>query len=146
MKKLSITPFILLLTLINAFGQKTKGNQILGAWLSEDKDVKVEIYKSGDHYFGKLVWGKEMYEADGKTSRKDVENKDQKLRSRNLKDLIMLSNFTYHDDVWDGGEIYDPRNGSTYNCILKLKDDRLDIRGYIGISLFGKTTVWERVQ
>ncbi len=87
-----------------------------------------------------------MYEADGKTSRKDVENKDQKLKSRNLKDLIMLSNFTYHDGVWDGGEIYDPRNGSTYNCTLKLKGDKLDIRGYIGISLFGKTTAWERVQ
>ena len=146
MKKLPIILFILLLTVVNAFSQKTKADQILGTWLNADKDAKVEIYKSGDHYFGRLIWGKEMYEADGRTSRKDVENKDQKLKSRNLKDLVMLSNFVYHDDVWDGGEIYDPRNGSTYSCTLKLKGGKLDIRGYIGISLFGKTTVWERVQ
>jgi uncharacterized protein (DUF2147 family) len=146
MKKQSIIISILLLAVVNTFSQNMTGDRILGIWLNEDKDAKVEIYKSGNQYFGKLIWGKEMYEADGKTSRKDVENKDPKLRSRNLKDLIMLSGFAYHDDVWDGGEIYDPRNGSTYSCTLKLKGSKLDIRGYIGISLFGKTTVWEHIQ
>ncbi len=147
MKKQSIIIIsILLLAVVNTFSQNMTGDRILGIWLNEDKDAKVEIYKSGNQYFGKLIWGKEMYEADGKTSRKDVENKDPKLRSRNLKDLIMLSGFAYHDDVWDGGEIYDPRNGSTYSCTLKLKGSKLDIRGYIGISLFGKTTVWEHIQ
>ena len=146
MKKQSIIISILLLAVVNTFSQNMTGDRILGIWLNEDKDAKVEIYKSGNQYFGKLIWGKEMYEADGKTSRKDVENKDPKLRARNLKDLIMLSGFAYHDDVWDGGEIYDPRNGSTYSCTLKLKGSNLDIRGYIGISLFGKTTVWEHIQ
>jgi uncharacterized protein (DUF2147 family) len=147
MKKQSIIIIsILLLAVVNTFSQNMTGDRILGIWLNEDKDAKVEIYKSGNQYFGKLIWGKEMYEADGKTSRKDVENKDPKLRARNLKDLIMLSGFAYHDDVWDGGEIYDPRNGSTYSCTLKLKGSKLDIRGYIGISLFGKTTVWEHIQ
>jgi uncharacterized protein (DUF2147 family) len=135
-----------LLAVVNTFSQNMTRDRIFGIWLNEDKDAKVEIYKSGNQYFGKLIWGKEMYEADGKTSRKDVENKDPKLRSRSLKDLIMLSGFAYHDDVWDGGEIYDPRNGSTYSCTLKLKGSKLDIRGYIGISLFGKTTVWEHIQ
>lgn len=146
MKKQSIIISILLLAVVNTFSQNMTGDRIFGIWLNEDKDAKVEIYKSGNQYFGKLIWGKEMYEADGKTSRKDVENKDPKLRSRSLKDLIMLSGFAYHDDVWDGGEIYDPRNGSTYSCTLKLKGSKLDIRGYIGISLFGKTTVWEHIQ
>ena len=147
MKKQSIIIIsILLLAVVNTFSQNMTGDRILGFWLNEDKDARVEIYKSGNQYFGKLIWGKEMYEADGKTPRKDVENKDPKLRSRNLKDLIMLSGFAYHDDVWDGGEIYDPRNGSTYSCTLKLKGSKLDIRGYIGISLFGKTTVWEHIQ
>jgi uncharacterized protein (DUF2147 family) len=87
-----------------------------------------------------------MYEPDGTTFRKDVKNKDEKLRSRNLRDLMMLYDFTYHDNAWDGGQIYDPYSGKTYSCSLKLKDDKLNIRGYIGVSLFGRTSVWERVK
>jgi uncharacterized protein (DUF2147 family) len=129
----------------NAFAQTSGGDRILGVWLSENKDGKIEVYKSGSKYFGKLIWGKKMYEADGTTSRKDVENKNEKLRSRNLKDLVMLTNFTYDDNAWDGGEIYDPYSGKTYSCTLKLKEGKLNIRGYVGVSLFGRTSVWERV-
>ena len=117
-----------------------------GVWLSEDKTGKIDIYKAKGKYFGKLIWGKTMYEPNGITSRKDVKNKDEKLRGRNLKELIMLYDFTYHDGVWDGGEIYDPYSGKTYSCTLKLKDGKLNIRGYIGVSLFGRTSVWERVK
>jgi uncharacterized protein (DUF2147 family) len=133
------------LAVAKSFAQTSIGDKILGAWLSEDKTGKIEVYKSGGKYFGKLVWGKTMYEADGVTSKKDVKNKDEKLRSRNLKDMVMLSNFTYHDEVWDDGQIYDPYSGKTYSCTLKLKDGTLNIRGYIGVSLFGRTSVWERV-
>ena len=145
MKKLSIL-FLFIIIVTKAQSQSAKGDQILGVWLNEDKDAKVEVYNSGNKYFGKLIWGKEMYEADGKTSRKDVENKDEKLRSRNLKDLIMLTDFIYNDGAWEEGEIYDPVSGNTYSCTIKLKGHKLDLRGYIGISLFGRTTVWERVQ
>jgi uncharacterized protein (DUF2147 family) len=48
---------------------------------------------------------------------------------------------------WSEGTIYDPENGSTYSCVIKLKDDNtLDIRGYVGIKTFGRTDVWKRVQ
>lgn len=140
MKKLSLVLFLLFVIAANTFAQTS----ILGVWLNENKDAKIEVYKSGNKYFGKLIWGKTMYEADGTTSKKDVENKNEKLRSRNLKDLVILSNFTYHDNVWDGGEIYDPYSGKTYSCTLKLKDGKLNIRGYVGVSLFGRTSVWER--
>ena len=145
MKKLPLVLILLLAMAANAFAQTSGGGMILGVWLSENKDGKIEVYKSGNKYFGKLIWGKTMYEADGTTSRKDVENKDEKLRSRNLKDLVMLTNFTYHDNTWEGGEIYDPYSGKTYSCTLKLKDGKLNIRGYVGVSLFGRTSVWERV-
>ena len=86
-----------------------------------------------------------MYEADGTTSQKDVKNKDKKLSSRNLKDLIILTDFVYHDAVWDDGKIYDPVSGNTYSCTVKVENGKLNIRGYVGISLFGRTSVWERV-
>src|SRR5580692_8735502 len=64
-----------------------KGDVILGTWLTDTKDSKIEIYKSGEHYFGKLIWADEMFEADGKTSKKDTRNPDSNLQSRALQNL-----------------------------------------------------------
>lgn len=98
---------ILLLCLFSAtkvFAQTPEADKILGIWLSEDKTGKIDVYKANGKYCGKLIWGKTMYEPDGTTSRKDVKNKDEKLRTRNLKDLIMLYDFVYHNEVWNGGQ------------------------------------------
>jgi len=146
MRKLKTILLLCLFAATKTFAQTQEADKILGLWLSEDKTGKIDVYKANGKYFGKLIWGKTMYETDGITSRKDVQNKDEKLRSRNLKDLVMLTDFTYHDGVWDGGQIYDPYSGKTYSCTLKLKDGKLNIRGYIGVSLFGRTSVWERVK
>jgi uncharacterized protein (DUF2147 family) len=144
MKKIRIIILLCLFTAAKTFAQSPEADKILGVWLSEDKTGKIDVYKANGKYFGKLIWGKTMCEPDGTTSRKDVKNKDEKLRSRNLKDLVMLYDFTYHDGAWEGGQIYDPYSGKTYSCTLKLKDSKLNIRGYIGVSLFGRTSVWER--
>lgn len=135
----------LLLAVITAHAQ-SEGDKILGLWLSENKDGKIEVYKSGDKYYGKLVWGKTMYEADGRTSRKDEKNDDEKLRSRNLKDMVILTDFNFDDGQYKGGKIYDPQSGNTYSCNMKLKDDKLSIRGYVGISLFGRSSSWTRTR
>ena len=51
------------------------------------------------------------------------------------------------ETVWDGGTIYDPRDGKTYQCKMTLrKDGTLKVRGYVGLSLFGKTVVWTRAR
>jgi uncharacterized protein (DUF2147 family) len=50
------------------------------------------------------------------------------------------------DGTWDDGSIYDPSTGNTYTCSLALDgDDRLRLRGYVGIRLLGRTTTWTRV-
>ena len=73
-------------------------------------------------------------------------NSDPKHQKQPLLGLIMLRNFVYDEDqVWNDGEIYDPKNGKTYSCKMTLKDwNTLDVRGYIGISLFGRTDTWKR--
>lgn len=123
-----------------------QADQVMGQWLSEDKDGKIEIYRSGDKYFGKLIWASKMYEADGKTSRKDEKNNDPALRNRNLKDLVLLSNFIYDDGVYADGKIYDPKSGKTYSCKMTMSGEKLNIRGYVGLSILGRTTVWTRVK
>jgi uncharacterized protein (DUF2147 family) len=95
---------------------------------------------------GKLIWSNKMYEADGVTSKKDLKNAEEKLRNRNLKDLLLLTEFIFEDGAWTDGKIYDPKSGKTYSSTMKLEGNTLNIRGYVGISLLGRTTVWTRVK
>ena len=129
MKKILLAAIIILLSTSLIFGQNTtkKADDIVGIWLSEEKDGKIEIYNSGNKYFGKLIWGNSLFESDGVTSKKDVKNTDKKLKARNLKDLIILTDFIFEDGVWSGGKIYDPEAGKTYSCTMKLKNNVLNI-------------------
>lgn len=49
--------------------------------------------------------------------------------------------------AWSDGEILDPKNGKIYHCNLNLSDnsEKLNVRGYIGVPLFGRTQTWSRV-
>lgn len=60
--------------------------------------------------------------------------------------MVVLSGLKKHDGMWDGGQILDPANGKFYDCTLKFSDniDRLNVRGYIGIPLLGRSQVWIR--
>lgn len=118
---------------------------VKGLWLNENKEAKIEIYKAGDKYAGKIVWTKDMYEADGKTQKKDSKNANESLRNRTIQNMVILTGFTYDDGEWTDGEIYDPKNGKTYKSKMKLKGNTLEIRGYVGSPVFGKTTSWSRV-
>ena len=147
MKKILFLFISLLFSALFVSAQNTnKADDIIGIWLSENKNGKVEIYKAGNKYYGKLIWGKTMYEADGITSKKDVKNSDASLRARKLKDLIILTDFVFEDNVWTDGKIYDPQAGKLYSCTMKLKANTLNIRGYVGISLFGRSSTWTRIK
>lgn len=138
--------FLVLVLICNtpfANGQSTGPHSIIGTWLSEQKDGKIQIYQSGERYFGKLIWGSKLYDADG-TLRKDVKNPDRTLKKRNLLNAVILTDFIWDDGQWKNGKIYDPNNGKTYNATIKFKNKNLEIRGFIGISLIGRTVVWSK--
>jgi uncharacterized protein (DUF2147 family) len=120
---------------------QTQGDAILGEWMSAKKDTRFLIYKQGAKYYGKILWG-----SSGET--KDTKNPDEKLRSRELVGLTMLNDFVFDgDDTWKDGTIYDPREGKTYSCKITLKStDQLNVRGFVGISMFGRTEVWSRIK
>lgn len=120
-------------------------DKIVGEWINEEKDTRIEIYKNGEEYFGRLLWSEDLFEADGKTSRKDLRNTDEKLRGRNLLHVNLLNNFVFSEDLWDDGRMYDPKSGKTYNCLIKLRKDKLEVRSYVGIPLLGRSTYWDRV-
>jgi uncharacterized protein (DUF2147 family) len=136
---------IAMLFFVQVKAQRAPADAILGQWWDEEKIVKVEIYQKGNEYFGKLIWGKTMFDKNG-ASNKDVKNPDDKQKKRDLLNLIMLTNFVYKDGEWTGGKIYDASRGKTYSSIMKLEKEKLIIRGYVGLSMFGRNTTWERVK
>ncbi|MBC8110991.1 MAG: DUF2147 domain-containing protein, partial [Verrucomicrobia bacterium] len=71
---------------------------------------------------------------------------DEKLKNRPLLGLVNLHSFIYaKKNFWDKGNIYDPENGNDYNCEITMTDENtLEVRGFIGVSLFGRTDVWKR--
>jgi uncharacterized protein (DUF2147 family) len=132
--------------LVSVFGTqlvKAQSDKIEGIWLNEEKDAKIQIYKARDgKFYGKIIWLKEPTK-NGKP-KTDEKNPKENLKNQPLVDLIILKGFEMDGNTYEDGTIYDPNNGKTYDCKMTYKGKTLSIRGYIGISLFGRTTVWER--
>ncbi len=126
-------------------------DDVTGRWLNQDKDAVINIYKCGSLYCGNITWLKEPnFPADDKKGmaglqKIDRENPDASLRKRPIQGLVILWGFKYSgDNLWEDGRIYDPKEGKTYKCKMTLAGDKLNIRGFIGISLIGRTNVWTR--
>jgi uncharacterized protein (DUF2147 family) len=146
MKKVKLLLFFSLLSLqIFALGNP---DACLGTWLTGSRKGHVQIYKQGDKYFGKIIWLKEPNDPATGKPRLDAKNADAQKKSRPILGMINLINFKYDgDNVWEDGKIYDPENGKEYSCKMRLiNSNQLDVRGYIGVSLIGRTDSWVRVK
>jgi len=132
-----------LLVLMFAFVSKTFAqtgeSAILGKWESDKKDVKLEFVKTGAEYQARLLWGNQIVETDGKTSKKDTKNPDEKLRARNIIGITNVTGLKWDGEEYTGGKIYNPPSGDTYKCKVWVKDGKLYLRGYMGFSLLGQT-------
>jgi len=147
MKKI-IFATLLLLVSVTSFAQQA-ADKIIGNWESIDGEVKLkfEIFKADGLYFGKLLWASNMYEADGKTPKKDFKNPNKSLQNRSRKDIVNITNLKYTDGEYTSGKLYNPSDGDTYSLNAKLKNaNELHFRGYLGISLLGKTMKFKRFE
>ena len=142
--KIWLVGLVVILVALNANAQVRPEDKIKGVWLTEKKDGKVEIYQTGHTWSGKLIWGNSVLDQNGKP-RHDVLNPDPKLSSRLIQGMVIITGLAYEDGKWQGGEIYDSTTGKTYSISVTVKDNNLNLRGYIGIPLLGKTTVWQRL-
>ncbi|MBE7175414.1 MAG: DUF2147 domain-containing protein [Mucilaginibacter polytrichastri] len=138
-----------LLVLMIAFSLHVQAQKaedaIQGRWLSAEKDGKIEIYKTGNTWSGRIVWMKFPKNDKGEL-RKDANNPDESLKSRTILNAVILTGFVYNKGAWEDGKIYDPKSGKTYSASMKLKNGKLEIRGYVGVSLLGRTTVWTKAE
>lgn len=128
--------------------QQYTADMILGKWLNEDQDAHVEIYKDAGKYYGKIIWLKNPIDEVTGKPKVDDDNPDPALQNRPVMGLIILKDFIFDgDEEWEDGTIYDPKNGSTYDCYMKFDEEGvLKIRGYIGVSWIGRSTYWTRVK
>lgn len=119
-----------------------------GRWYAEGGAAQVEIAPCGDALCGEVVWLRSPFDENG-CPLIDRQNSDEALRQRPIVGLQILSDLTPEHAKpgnWSGGNIYDPTSGRTYRCIASLDGpDRLRVRGYLGITLLGRTTTWIRV-
>lgn len=132
--------------------QDAGADRILGLWATDKAEAHVEISRGEGGYRGVIVWLKEPFYSDDDEempgqSKVDRENPEPELRERDIVGLEIMHGFRYAgDDRWVDGTIYDPENGKTYKCRITFTEDgTLEVRGYVGISLFGRTTEWTPV-
>ena len=127
-------------------------DDILGVWFNGEKDAQIEIFKCGVKYCGKIVWLKDPNYPEGSkdgvpgTPKIDHHNPDAAHQKDPILGLQIVQDFVHAGgERWMDGKVYDPKNGKTYSGKMTLISPRqLDLRGYIGISLIGRTTSWTR--
>lgn len=143
-----------LLFLAPVLARAEPADGIVGNWLVQSADAVIRIERHGDSYEGTIAWQlRNTYgpedgpELDGKTVT-DRNNPDPALRSRPLDGLRLLWGLRYDADAqqWTDGHVYDSDNGHVFQCQMRLLDpNHLRLRGYLGITLFGGSSTWTRV-
>lgn len=122
------------------------GASPIGRWYAEGGAAQVDVSDCGGDLCGRVMWLRSPFDENGCELR-DRYNPDPALRERPVIGVEILSGLEpAGDHAWTGGTIYDPASGNTYHCALLLDgENRLHLRGYIGVPLFGRTTTWIRV-
>ena len=140
MKKISF------LLLFLAFFQM-QSQTVLGKWKTiddktgETKSV-VDIFENNGKVFGKIV---EIIDATKRN--KKCEKCEGIDKNKPVLGLVIIKGLTKDDDEYNGGKILDPETGNIYKCILKLSGkDKLEVRGYMGFALIGRSQTWIRVK
>jgi uncharacterized protein (DUF2147 family) len=153
--KITIAAALLVISMAFATNVKaqSKADKILGYYLTYDDETgaeksQVQIYKDPNgKYYGKIVWLKEPNK-NGKP-KVDDKNPDAKLQNRAILGLEMLKGFKFNEsgNEWNGGSIYNPASGKTYNCYINFESAaKVKIRGFIGAAWMGlgKTAYWTK--
>ncbi len=145
MVRISLLILLIALPLLKSNAQGD-AQLIVGVWETGNGKARVKIDQVGDEFKGRIVWLREPNDENGKP-KLDKNNPEESLRSNRLLGYWMLQDFVFvGDKTWEDGTIYDPESGSTYSCTIEMTDkNTLEVRGFIGVSLFGRTDVWKRV-
>ena len=118
---------------------------LLGNWMAQSEKIAIELYRCEEYLCGKIIWVIKPYRNNGEFKR-DKHNPDPALRQRGYCGIEVVRGLRgKNDQVWRHGTFYYPKKGTTFDLDIALKDDdRLELRAYLGIRLFGKSETWFR--
>jgi uncharacterized protein (DUF2147 family) len=142
----AITVCLTLCLTLTGLAQQPPADAIIGTWAAADGSVKLDMQKAGSEFHARLLYGNQVVEADDVTFKQDVKNPDPSLRTRSLKHIVFVLGLRFEDGKWSGGSLYDGSSGRMYKCTVELKDGKMLLRGYLGMSLLGQTRSFHRVQ
>lgn len=139
MKPIFLFLFFTFFTISNA-------QEIVGKWKTIDDNTGetksiIEIYMKNDKYYGKII------EIFNKSKRDALcEKCSGNDKNKPILGLIIIKNLEKSGKIFDNGTITDPENGKTYSCSITPLKNKLKVRGYLGISMFGRSQTWEKVE
>jgi uncharacterized protein (DUF2147 family) len=135
---------VMMLGVVTPLFSYAQADPLEGFWFNDTKHAKIQVYKGKDNkLYGKIVWMAEP-NRNGKP-KMDEKNPDESKRTQPVIGLVILKGFKQTaPNLYEDGTIYDPKNGKTYSCKITKKGDELDVRGFVGISLIGRSTKWTR--
>ncbi|MDR6967829.1 uncharacterized protein (DUF2147 family) [Flavobacterium arsenatis] len=143
MKKLLYISLMLVFSIV----QTSQSQSVVGKWKTIDDESGeaksvVEIYEQDGKVYGKVIT---IFD---KTKEKNLCDKcEGDKKNKPVKGMVILEGAKKNGSSWEGGTILDPTKGKVYKCTLSLENkDKLKLRGYVGISLLGRTQYWERVK
>lgn len=144
MKMIRSALFALTIIFLTSF-TNNPDEELMGVWWNTERDAKIEIYRCGEVLCGKVIWLRNPKDDDGNPV-KDENNSNSQMKKREVMGMKVLEGFSFNGkDRWVNGEAYDPKSGKTYTSYISLKDkNTLELRGYIGTPLLGRTVIWKR--
>lgn len=129
---------------ISASFAYSQADKIAGIWVPAKGTSQVRIFKATNgKYYGRVEW------LETEKDKLDVNNPDPAQRNKKIQGLMILKDFSYNTEKkrWEGGTVYDPDNGKTYDCFMWFDgdDNKMTLKGYVlGMKFVGRAEDWTR--
>ncbi|UTW64080.1 DUF2147 domain-containing protein [bacterium SCSIO 12741] len=128
---------VLLLSGTSLFAQQ----ELVGKWLTQDKDAVVEIYQKENKFYGRVVQLMPATQKDGSPFL-DVNNPEEHLRNRKILGMNTILDFEWNGEELENGKLYDPKSGNHYEGKIWVENNQLRLRGYVGFVF--STETWTK--
>lgn len=129
-----------------AAGDDVPEDAIVGDWYTPGQEARIRIYRCQESFCGRIVWIRKEEETGEVIL--DSNNPDKSLRGRPVRGIeIMREVRQGRGAEWNVGKLYDPKSGKEYKGKAKLEGkNKLVLRGYVLIPLFGRSETWTRAE
>jgi len=138
------------LALLLASSAMAQAPSAVGRWTTIDDETKkpksvITIWEENGKLFGKI---EKLFLEPNEEQNPRCDKCQGALKDQPIIGMTILRDLKKDDDEWTGGTVLDPANGKTYKCKIAVEDGgkKLKVRGYIGMSLLGRTQHWVRAE